>query len=785
MARSRNRSQLWLVPIEGTPAHEIVAEVALSIRYVEPLTYTVPPPLRDRIRPGAWVRAPIGRGRRLADGVCVSVSSRPYDHTLRPIAEVVQDQAWLTPGLIELGLWAGQHYHCPPGRVLRAMVPPSVAAHASSRRVAYLRLTGAPENAKLRPPQQRLLDALRAAPERPLREALHAARVTASTAATLLKKGWIERTVRMEPVQSHDPPPARDLDAPEDRFDLNPEQASALAEIARAAVAQPAFRVFLLFGVPGSGKTEVYVRAARAVLETGRQAVIIVPEIALATQLVSRLARRFDRVAVLHSRLTPRARAAALRDIAQGRVDVVLGTRTAAFAPCPRPGLIVVDEEQDSSLKNQAAPRYHARDLAIKRAQLEGFPVVLGTATPALETWHNARTLPHWTTLRLTRRTAGARPPEVHLVAMRDREESWRRDAPRPAAASSPASASAAPRPSEDLPRLISPELAGHIAAALQAAEQVILLHNRRGYAVHLRCQACGLVRRCPRCVCPMVYHRAGDVLRCHVCGTAEPAASRCADDTCGGPLERGGLAIQRLEAELDRLFPAARVMRLDSDAMRRREDYAAALGRFERREVDVLIGTQMVAKGLDFPGVRLVGVIEADAGMWLPDFRAAERTFQLVAQVVGRAGRRAGDSLAVVQAADATLPAVRCAVRSDFEAFAAGEMVQRQRLFYPPFARIVRLVCADPSPARARDAARRLAADLRDVAGRIHSRLLVGEAEPCVVFRLRELARFQVLCRGPRDGSIQRLLHDAASQKRLAPRVARFVVDVDPVSLI
>lgn len=784
MSKEHDRSQLWLVPIEGTSAHDFVAEVAFCIRHVEPLTYTVPEPLRHRVRPGVWVRAPLGRGRRLAEGVCVSVSSRPFDHALRPIVEIVQEETWLTPGLIDLGVWAGYYYHCPTGRVLRAMFPLSVAERAPTRRVACLRLTGAAPDAPLPAAQQRLVDALRAAPDASQSEALRAARVSPATAATLRKRGLVERFARDDPVPPDDPPPTRDLDAAEDRFELNASQAAAAAAIARAAATERAFHVFLLFGVPGSGKTEVYVRAARAVLDTGRQAIIIVPEIALATQLVQRLARRFDRVAVLHSRLTPRARSAALRAIAQGRVDVVLGTRTAAFAPCPRPGIIIVDEEQDSSLKNQAAPRYHARDLAIKRGQLEGFPVVLGTATPALESWHNAHTLPHWSTLHLPERVAGARPPDVQVVPMHDREEAWRRDAPPPAAARSSAGAFSAPPRADELPRLISPELAAAIDAALRESEQVVLLHNRRGYAYHLRCQACGLVVRCIRCGCPMVLHRAGNTLKCHICGQRVPVPACCVDDTCGGPLWRGGLAIQRLEEELARRFPTARVLRLDSDAMRRREDYAAALERFERREADVLIGTQMVAKGLDFPGVRLVGVIEADAGLWLPDFRAAERTYQLVAQVVGRAGRRAGGSLAVVQAADAALPAIRYAVRSDFAAFAAGEMSQRQAHFYPPFARIVRLVCADARPGRARDEARRLAGALRDVAGRVHAELRVGDAEACLAARLRDLVRYQVVCRGPRDGSLQRLLQDAARQKLLRPRVTRLVIDVDPVSL-
>ena len=558
-------------------------------------------------------------------------------------------------------------------------------------------------------------------------------------------------------MRPEEPPPAA---CPEDAFALTAGQREAGEQIRAALADAEPFRVFVLFGVPGSGKTEVYVRAMREVISTGRQAMLLIPEIALATQVVERLTRRFQRVAVLHSQLSARARQSTLTAIAAGEVDVVIGTRSAVFAPCPRLGLIVVDEEQEGSFKNLAAPYYHARDVAIKRGQIEGVPVLLGSATPSLETWYNAQQRPHYRLLRLPERVPGARLPEVRVAEVDAETE-------------------------EPATGLLRADLRAELAETLAAGQQAILLHNRRGYAVYLRCAKCGLMVRCARCAGHLVYHQSERVLKCHRCGVRSAIPSRCLDDTCGGRLERTGSAIQRLEEELRRDFPAARLLRLDSDTMRRRDDYRIALQCFEAGDADILLGTQMVAKGLDFPGVRLVGVVEADAALSLPDFRAAERVFQLIVQVVGRAGRREGASLAVVQTGDRPASVIGHALRLNYEAFAAEELGYRRRLFYPPAARLVRLVCSDQRPHRAREEAERVAAALRERAARIHAQLRVNPVEACLVKQRRELLRYQILIRGPRSPSVQTLLHEALDEKLLLPRVERFTIDVDPLDLL
>lgn len=757
-------SQGWLLPTAGKLREGLVAEVAVLVRTTRLYHYAIPEDLADRVRVGTRVSVPYGRGRRAVEGICIRTTTDGWRSTLKPISAIVGDEPLLTASLVALALWVSDYYACPPGTTLAALLPQAVRAGAT-RKVTFVRLAATPDGP--RPPterQQAVLDALADEPL-PRRQLRTRTGATDATLRTLEKRGWIALDVREIDVAESDPAPASEVtpepgaSTPEDAHVLNAAQSAALDAVT-SSLSAGRFATHVLFGVPGSGKTEVYVRAIRAALAAGKQAILVVPEIALATQIVTRLARRFERVAVLHSQLSPRQRAAALQRAASGAVDVVIGTRTAVFAPCKSLGLIVIDEEQESSLKSLAAPLYHARDVALKRGQLENVPIVLGSATPSLETWHNAHHLPHFALHRLPERAAGAVPPTVKLVPMAGRELGQTTD-------------------------LLSPTLIAALRETLAAGDQAILLHNRRGYAVFLRCTRCGLMVTCPRCDGPLVLHRSDNTLRCHRCGQRAPAPATCPDSTCNGSLERSGLAIQRLEEELMRALPAARLLRLDRDTMRRRADYEAALLRFANHEADVLLGTQMVAKGLDFPRVRLVGVVDADAGLWLPDFRAAESTFSLLMQVVGRAGRRDGPSLALVQTGERPAPVVQQAVKMDYEAFARDELQRRNATFDPPASRLVRLILADPRPGKAREAAEALPGPLRKVAGRVNSRIRVSPAAPCVVGRLRGLFRWEILIRAPRDASAQRLLHAARDAKLLNPRVERFTIDVDPVDLM
>jgi primosomal protein N' (replication factor Y) len=746
--RKDRREQLWLLAAEGQNRQGLIAEVADV--------------LAGQVRPGVLLRVPYGRSGQTREGWCVRVTRGTWDQTHKPIDGVVIGTALLNEPLLELGLWVSEYYACPPGQTFDAIVP-SVLRKPRLQKGRYVRATGRAPEGPLSKQQRALLEAIG---DKDVRRdtVLRTTGAGASSLQTLRKRGLLEILSRREPVL---PVPfddsARAVPTPEsdeDHFALTSGQQAAVETLERATSKPGVFKVFLLFGVPGSGKTEVYVRALRQVIATGRQAIMLVPEIALATQVVERLARRFGRVAVMHSRLKASVRARTLRAIAAGAIDLVIGTRTAVFAPSPRLGLIVVDEEQESSFKSLAAPFCHARDVAIKRGQIEKIPVILGSATPALETWTNANNLSHFELLRLPERVPGARLPTVKLVEMRRRGPSQASD-------------------------VLSTTLIARLRETLAAQRQAILLHNRRGYAVYLRCEACGLPVTCERCGAHMVYHRAESRMKCHRCGAWSGVPPHCLDDSCAGRLRRAGVGIQRLEQELGRMLPEARLQRLDSDTMRRREDYAAALSRFAEGNADILLGTQMVAKGLDFPRVALVGVLEADAALWLPDFRAAESAFQLLVQVVGRAGRREGDSLALVQVENPTLPAIHSAVALDYAAFAETELGVRQRLFDPPFSRLIRFICADPKPSKAEAEAYALADRLRTLAGRVHAGIRVDQAEVCVIARLRERTRYHVIVRAPRDVDLRPLLRLAEQEKALAPRVKRFTVDVDPIEML
>jgi primosomal protein N' (replication factor Y) len=750
--------QLWLMPNPGQAGRHRVATVALKIRTTRLYTYAVPAEWLEQVRPGATVRVPHGRSGRPTEGLCLRVSDEAWDHTRRPILHAEPGPTWFSERLVELGLWSSEYYVCPPWRMFAAVLPLR-ARKPRMRKVRYLRTTGTPWPDQLTPRQTAVLTAL-ASGQRPRDEILRETQVGAGTVKALCARGLLEVLVCDEPRLDPACPATAPLEpCAEDAYELTPGQRGACDRIT-ARLAQPdGFHVFLLFGVPGSGKTEVYVRTLRAAVQAGRQAILLIPEIALATQIVQRLARRFARVAVLHSQLSPRVRADTLAAIAAGAVDVVIGTRSAVFAPFPRLGLIVVDEEQEPSFKNLAAPFYHARDVAIKRGQLEQVPVVLGTATPALETWHNAHHRPHFELLHLPERVPGAALPEVRRVEVQ------------------PTGADEGP--------LLASELRSELTATLAAGQQAILLYNRRGYAPYLRCARCGLLLRCTRCGQHLVYHRTEPALKCHRCGASTAVPSRCLDDTCNGPLQPAGGAIQRLEEELRGQFPTARLLRLDSDTMRRRADYETALTQFEAGAADILLGTQMVAKGLDFPRVRLVGVIEADAALALPDFRAGERVFQLVVQVVGRAGRREGSSLAIVQTAARGGDLIGHALRLDYESFASRELAGRTRFFYPPASRMARLVLADARPHQACTEAHRLAEALQKRAASIHAELRVDAAEPCVLRQLRGRLRYQIIVRGPHGGGVQQLLQAALDEREFRPRVERFVLDVDPLDVL
>ncbi|MHC4985195.1 MAG: replication restart helicase PriA, partial [Planctomycetota bacterium] len=541
-------------------------------------------------------------------------------------------------------------------------------------------------------------------------------------------------------------------EAGEDPFEINKDQKDVLA--AMEGKLAGGFSATLLHGVTGSGKTEVYVRAIREVAAAGKQAILLVPEIALATQTLQRLLQRLPRVAVLHSGLTDVQRAFYYEQIATGEASVVVGPRSAVFAPTKRLGLIVVDEEHEPTYKQDNVPRYHARDVAVKRASLEGAPILLGSATPSLESYQNAQQ-GRYDLLRLPKRVRGLPMPSLSIVHLRKEMDPGRIE-------------------------LIGKTLTRRMAEVLDRGEQIILLMNRRGYASFVFCPKCKWEMKCDHCERSMVFHQATQLAMCHYCQHTAALPDHC--PACGGKLLLFGMGIQRVEGELARKFPEARVARMDSDTMTSPKQFQKVFDAFSGGELDILLGTQMVGKGLDFPGVSLVGVISADTSLTIPDFRAAERTFQLIVQVAGRAGRaeHAGD--VVVQTLHADEPAVKLAAQHDYDGFVKEELPTRQAAELPPATRMVRFIVRDRSSAKVAESAEALAAKLKALLGD-HVLAFYGP-QPAGVPRIRDHYRWQILVIVAAAGAVQRIVFPLMAE--LGREIhSEIVADVDPVNLI
>ncbi len=738
----------------GVRAEGRVVAVAVNANLWRTFDYLWPEALGSP-QVGQRLRVPFGAGNRSTLAFVVNCNRPPSQRKLKAVSEVVDRQAQLNRTLWQLGEWIHEYYLTPLGMTLAAMIPSAVGRHAPrTETVAFLTSKRGDWPASLGARQWRILDELFEAKKQgvePLRLEELLRRSGASRASI---KGLTRRElIRMESrrVQL---PELSEAEAP-DPFELNADQRHVLAEL--TAKLEAGFSCTLLYGVTGSGKTEIYVRLIRKVIAAGRQAIVLAPEIALATQTLQRFLQRLPRVAVLHSGLTDVQRAFYYEQIRDGHAAVVVGPRSAVFAPTRKLGLIIVDEEHEPSYKQDTAPRYHGRDVAVKRAALEGVPIVLGSATPSLESLHNFQQ-GRYQMLRLPKRVRGLPMPQLQIVNLR---REIRRG------------------PLE----LIGQTLTRRMAAALDRGEQIILLMNRRGYASYVFCPSCGWQMSCDDCTRSMVFHQATQLAMCHYCSRTAPLPEMC--PACGRKILLFGWGIQRISNELARKFPEARVARMDSDTMTSPKQFRKVFEAFGSGELDILLGTQMVAKGLDFPRVSLVGVVSADTSLMIPDFRASERTFQLVVQVAGRAGRspdNVGVGEVVVQTLHEDEPAIKFAAGHDYDAFASWELPLRRQANLPPASRMVRLVIRHEKVQRAEEGAEVLAAALRRIlpAGEV---TMVGP-QPAGVKKIRNQFRFQILLTCRKAGFLQRLLlPHMESLRKECP--AEIIADVDPIHLL
>lgn len=751
--------------------------VAVPVPALDALTYRWP---EDAPAPVVGARVDVPLGPRRLTGIVVAVDTPGPDTAvrLREVARVRDATAFVPAALVELAAWVADYYVAGHGDVLASALPPRVLSgdERTFKRRRVVRLTAlgvglavASSDAESRPPppggdaprprlgpRQRDAIQLLAGSATGLTTTTLAGRgVSAATVARLVQSGAAvveHEAVDRDPFSAH-ALTVDDRGAPVYTI----EQAQAL-DVLAPLLATRAFHAALVQGVTGSGKTEVYLALADRARQSGRRALLLVPEIALTPALAGRVRARFgERVAIQHSGLSTGERHDQWHRVRAGQVDVVVGTRSAVFAPLDDLGLIVVDEEHDTSYKQDESPRYHGRDVAVVRAQRHGALVVLGSATPSLESYANVAR-GKYVRVTLARRVADRPLADVRVVDMR---EEWAETG-------------------EDVP--LSRAFVEAVATRLESREQVLVLLNRRGLASAVLCRQCGGTVECPHCSVSMTVHgrppRAQ--ARCHYCDHSERVPVAC--PRCAAPyLEHIGVGTERIEHDLRERFPTARIGRVDRDTVSTRGSLTAMLDRFARHELDLLVGTQMIAKGHDFPRVTLVGVMSADVGLGVPDFRAAERTFQLITQVVGRAGRGERPGEAFVQTFFPGHYAVRSGCAQDYETFVARELEFRAALHYPPATAMVNVVVRGSTLQRALDAARVLAKETaRGLVGRRVS--LLGPA-PAPLTRLRGEHRAQFFLKGNDRRSMNQALRAALTARPALAR--RVIIDIDPLNML
>lgn len=734
------------------------ADVVFNRPMEQTFSYLVPDEMRGRLQVGQRVRAPFGRGNRPTLGYCVGFSRPATSARLKTLIEVVDNRPLLSQRMLDLTRWIAQRYLCSWGQALNTVVPAGVKNNAGTRMRTYFSADEAAlaqlGEIDLPLKQAAVIEVLRTADE-PLQmqEIEQRAQCGSGPINGLRRKGLL--TVirrRSSEASTTNDPVEREPD-----LSLNDEQRVALDAIL-ASIRSAQHETLLLHGVTGSGKTEVYIQAIREVVGYGRQAIVLVPEISLTPQTIRRFKSRFESVAVLHSHLSDVERHRQWQRISSGDVQVVVGARSAVFAPTKHLGLIVIDEEHETTFKQETIPRYHAREVARQRAAMDGVPLILGSATPTLESWQRARTgLDRL--IQLKKRIGNLPLPPVSAIDVRND------------------------------PRCVSGAGIGRamqtaIRAAVEAGGQVILFLNVRGHSPVLWCKACGEGIQCPDCDITLTWHKDRGLALCHTCEFAIEPPSSC--PRCGHAAVRYfGIGTQRLEEEVNAKFPNYSCLRMDSDTMRQRGCYETALDSFRRGEVQILLGTQMIAKGLDFPNVTLVGVIDADTILHQPDIRASERTFHLIAQVAGRAGRSSKGGRVFVQTSSPSEPAIQFATHHDYVGFVSEELKHRQAMLAPPYRHLARIILRGLVNEEVESEATKMVEVLNSVATAMETSTsirILGPA-PAPIMKLNKFYRHHLQIAVEDPETLQQLWRNARDKLPQAVGV-EFVVDVDPLNM-
>lgn len=751
-----------------------VAQVVLPTPVDRTFDYLIPAPLeRDAVR-GA--RAVVPFGKRTLTGFIVGVShaSELPKSKLKPILELPDPSPLVDEDMLKLTEWIGGYYACSWGEALQAVLPAVIRRGRALRTVGVLRLSKGLElteahaanlegrargnaNSPLLK-QAKVLRTVLTFGDENWRPSVLAEKLgfSESPIATLRKEGWleIEKVPLEDDVLAGHTPDGQP-------GPLTVEQAAACAEV-ETAIRAGEYRTFLLRGVTGSGKTEVYIQAVEQVLAAGRSAIVLVPEISLTPQTVHRFSGRLSArygVAVLHSAMTDSDRRREWRRIESGEARIVIGPRSAVFAPVRKLGLIVVDEEHEPSYKQEHTPRYHARDVAVMRCHKQSAVCLLGSATPSLESAHNAISK-RYHLLELRSRVLERRLPSVAVIDMAEECRQQKRFA------------------------MLSNTLLAELFDCTKAGEQAVMFLNRRGYHAFYQCNNCRELLHCPNCDAPMHHHRMLGLAVCHYCLETMPPPPRCPACNAGVP-EPKGMGTELLEEELLKAVPGLRIARMDSDVMKSREDYEEVLSQFRAGEFNVLVGTQMIAKGLDFPNVTLVGVVQADLSSQLADFRAQERSFQLLTQVAGRAGRGHRPGRVIVQTFAPNHPCILFARSQDYWGFFRHEVAARQLAKYPPFVRLLNITIEARDEGKGKEVAKLLRARADDW-DRRHPGEIVSLLGPSVapVSRIRNRHRWQFLIKAANQKAMRLICDHMKSEVKLGESL-RVTLDVDPYSMV
>ncbi len=786
MSAYRTDSLFEAEQVEQTACCHII-RVAFESGVDTEFDYLVPDELWP-IAVGQRVEVPFGRKNKLQTGFCAetdipfedSFTGRGRGRKLKKIAKVINNEPLLDTVLMELARWISKYYVCPLGQVLAAMVPSGVKKGAGVKTEKYVYLAEDIDAA---------IEHLRGKKQKQIVEFLHGRGASSSENAvellSLLRaigctNAPVKKLAEKQIIKTAHKTVIAALPAvPEamaikiEKVVLNDDQREALAHI-NSQIDSGAFGVTLLYGVTDSGKTELYIRAIEKVLQEGKSAIILLPEIALTAQTVQRFSAKFNKIAVMHSGLTAAQRNAQWHKIKAGEADVVIGARSAVFAPVHRLGLIIVDEEHEPSFKQDTVPRYNGRDVAIKRAQLSNAHSILGSATPSLEMLSNCRSKKHFNLVRLPKRVMNLPMPEMKLIDMRDEFSG--------------------PKGLD----LITDPLAERLGEVIDKKEQAILLLNRRGYSNFVFCPACKHILHCRNCDVTLTFHKSRrpqpERMRtvtgkhmdygyavCHYCLAKTLVPEKC--PLCGGGFTMIGLGSQRLEEELAKKFPNARISRIDSDSMAGK-DYYRLLQDFSQGRIDILAGTQMLAKGLHFPNVTLVGIISADTSLYLPDFRANERTFQLISHVAGRAGRSVKKGTVFIQTFLPDQPAIQFALHNDYTGFVNEELKHRKNCNLPPFWRLALILMRDRNFDKLEAASQAMREKIDNIVQRERLAAIIRGPIPAVISRIQRFHRMQIIIQAEHAETIQRLFAGLRTAGPVRPAV-RVAVDVDPANLL